>query len=80
MDIYAMVLRSAFVYLASRMRLFLLVSELNDVLYCDNANTSFVVEYMSRQGMEEWSQRMVMSAPCMSMPRDLIKQQSIIIS
>ena len=34
-----MVLRSALVYLASRMRFILLVSDLNDALYYDRANT-----------------------------------------
>ena len=36
-----MVLGSAFVYLASRIRFILLVSELNCALYCDSTNTSF---------------------------------------
>ena len=46
-----MVLRSALVYLSPRMRFILLVSELNGALYCDSANTSFVVEYVLRQGI-----------------------------
>ena len=46
-----MVLKLSFVYLASMMRFIRLVSELNGALYCDRANTSFVVESMSRQGM-----------------------------
>ena len=50
-----MVLRSAFVYLALRMRFILLVSELNGALYCDSANTSFVMESMLRQGMSALS-------------------------
>ena len=33
------------------MRFILFVSELKDALWCDSANTLFVVEYMSRQGI-----------------------------
>ena len=33
------------------MRFIRLVSELNGALYCNKANTSFVVEYMSRHRM-----------------------------
>ena len=51
-----MVLRSDFVYLESRMRFILVVSEFNSALYWDSADTSFVVEYMSRQGMAASSQ------------------------
>ena len=43
-----MVLISALEYLALKMRFILFVSELKGVLYCDSANTSFVVEYISR--------------------------------
>ena len=45
--------RSNFQYLALRMRFIILVSELNSALYCNRANTLFVVESMSRQGMAE---------------------------
>ena len=48
MDLSEMVLRWGFVYLASSMRLILLISELNSAFYCDITNTSFVVESMSR--------------------------------
>ena len=75
-----MVLRSALEYLPSKMRFILLVSDLKVALYYNIANTSFVVEYMSRHGMVSSSQWMVISAPCMSMPRDLIKSLPIIIS
>ena len=51
-----MVLRSDFVYLELRMCFILLVSDLNGALYCDSANTLFVVESISRQVMEELSQ------------------------
>ena len=40
----------------------------------------FVVEYISRQGMAASSQWMVISAPWMSMQRDLIKPRPMIIS
>ena len=43
-------------YLVLSMRFVLLVSELNGALYCDSANTSFVVESMYRQGMAALSQ------------------------
>ena len=43
-----MVLRSAFGYLASRMRFIILVSELKGVLYYNSANTLFFVESMLR--------------------------------
>ena len=75
-----MVLRSALEYLVSRMRFIIFVSELKGALYCDSANKPFVVEYMSRQGMAASSHLMVMSAPWISMPRDLIKSRPIIIS
>ena len=51
-----MVLLLALEYLASRMRLILFVSGLKVALCCDSANTSFVVESMSRQGMAASSQ------------------------
>ena len=38
-------------YLASMMRFNLLVYKLNGAFYCDNANTLFIVESMSRQHM-----------------------------
>ena len=50
-DLSAIILRSDFVYLSSRMILIILFSELNSALYCDSTNTSFVVEYMPLQGM-----------------------------
>ena len=46
-----MVLIPALEYLASRMHFILFVSELKGALCCDSANTSFVVESMSRQGV-----------------------------
>ena len=51
MEIFVIILRSAFVYLALRVHFIILVSELNGALYCDSANTSFFVEYISRLGM-----------------------------
>ena len=56
MDLSVMVLISALEYLASRMHYILFVSELNGGFCCDSANTSFVVESMSRQGMVASSQ------------------------
>ena len=56
MDLYEMVLILDLEYLASRMRFILFVSELKGALCCDSANTSFVVESMSRQGMAGSSQ------------------------
>ena len=44
-----MVSISALEYLASRIRFIIFVSELKGALCCDSANTSFVVEYISRQ-------------------------------
>ena len=52
----AMVLISVLEYLASRMRFILFISALKGALFCDSANTSFVVESMSRQGMAASSQ------------------------
>ena len=46
-----MALRLDFLYLTLRIYFILLVSELKGVLYCNSANTSFVVKSMSRQGM-----------------------------
>ena len=59
---------------------FIFFQYLKVVLCCDSANTSFVVETILRQGMAALSQWMVISAPWMSMPRDLIKSRPIIIS
>ena len=56
MEIYAMVLISDLEYLASRMRFSIFVSELKGALCCDSANTSFVVESISRQRMAALSQ------------------------
>ena len=62
------------------MQFILFISELNGALWFDSVNTFYVVESMSRQGMAASSQWMVMSAPWISMPRDLIRSQPIIIS
>ena len=51
-----MALISDLEYLASRIRFILFVSALKGALCCDSANTSFAVEFMSRQGMAESSQ------------------------
>ena len=56
MEVSAVVLRLDLEYLAPRMRFILFVSELKGALCCDSANTSFVVEYILRQGMAESSQ------------------------
>ena len=75
-----MVSRSASDYLASRMRFILFVLELKGALYCDRANTLFVVESISRHGTAASTQFMVISAPWMSIPRDQIKSLTRIIS
>ena len=51
-----MVLIQALEYLSSRMRFILFVSELKVELCCVSTNTSFVVEYILRQGMVASSQ------------------------
>ena len=56
MDLSTIILKLNFVYLASSMRFILLVSEVNSALYCDSANTLFVVESMLRQGIAASSQ------------------------
>ena len=56
MELSEIVSRLALEYLASRMRFILFVSEFKGAFYCDSANTSFVVKYVSRQGMVALSQ------------------------
>ena len=56
MELSAIDLISALEYLASTIRFILFVSELKGVLCCDSANTSFVVESISRQRMVASSQ------------------------